>query len=126
MPQPEPKIPPPTPPTPFVIDPRTQSEVHPDVLADYANPTPGAAFSVSAAVGAPTGDGGIPEAPLDGSQYGRQSGQWVVDPIHVEAPLDGQRYARSDSSSFISVGLKAGVAHPFATQGETGKASDEG
>ena len=30
--------------TPSAIDPRTQTEVHPDVLAAYADPGPGIAF----------------------------------------------------------------------------------
>jgi hypothetical protein len=43
-------------PAPVVIDPRTQTEVHPDVVADYVTPGPGAAFWSQ--TGAPGGKGG--------------------------------------------------------------------
>jgi hypothetical protein len=49
--------------------------------------------------GAATGSGGgIPEAPTDGQQYGRQSSSWtvVVGGTMSEAPNDGNYYARQN------------------------------
>ena len=48
--------------------------------------------------GAATGTGGIPEAPTDGQQYGRQSSSWtvVVGGTIAEAPNDGFHYGRQN------------------------------
>ena len=46
------------------------------------------------------GTGGIPEAPVDGSQYGRQDAGWteiVGGGSFPEAPSDGEQYARQDA-----------------------------
>jgi hypothetical protein len=48
-----------------------------------------------------TSGGGIAEAPLDGLQYGRQSGSWTVvsgSNSFPEAPLDGLQYARQSGT----------------------------
>jgi hypothetical protein len=42
------------------------------------------------------GSGGIPEAPLDGQLYGRESANWVVVP--ADAPNDGTAYARKSAA----------------------------
>jgi hypothetical protein len=65
-----------------VTDPRTQTEVHPDVVADYAKRGPEAAFWAPTGLSAlpPPAGGGIPEAPADGQMYARQNGEWVVVP----------------------------------------------
>jgi hypothetical protein len=64
-----------------VTDPRTQTEVHPDVVADYAKRGPEAAFwAPTGLVSLAPAGGGIPEAPADGQMYARQNGAWVVVP----------------------------------------------
>ncbi len=42
------------------------------------------------------GGGGIPEAPSDGTHYGRRNATWR--PVPGEAPADGQQYARKDNT----------------------------
>jgi hypothetical protein len=48
--------------------------------------------------GAATAGGGIPEAPADGQQYGRQNSSWtvVVGGTMAEAPNDGFHYGRQN------------------------------
>ncbi len=66
--------------------------------------------------GGGSGGGGIPEAPLDGKQYGRQSGTWTETTGGggggiPEAPEDGKTYGRKDGAwSEVSGGSGGGTA----------------
>jgi hypothetical protein len=56
---------------------------------------------------------GVPEAPNDGQQYGRQSDTWTVieDAGIGEAPIDGFTYGRNNASWELIVGGSGGIVY---------------
>lgn len=69
--------------------------------------------------------GGVPEAPIDGEQYGRQDADWTVIAAGggvPEAPIDGQQYGRQDAD--WSVILPPGGAIWGDITGDIGDQSD--
>jgi len=66
--------------------------------------------------------GGIPEAPNDGQQYGRQSEGWTVVTGGSgggipEAPNDGQQYARQSEAWSVVTGGSSAVTSVFGRNG---------
>lgn len=73
---------------------------------------------------------GVPEAPLDGEQYARQSGAWAVVAAGTgdveEAPEDGTPYARQDSGWVAAATASQGSLAESAVQpGDVGTAAAE-
>ena len=61
-----------------------------------------------------SGGGGLPEAPIDGSTYGRKDGAWaVISGVAIsgveEAPIDGNPYERKDGTWVVASGGGAGT-----------------
>ena len=58
---------------------------------------------------------GVPEAPNDGQQYGRQSDTWTVidtsDAGIPEAPIDGLTYGRNNATWEVIVGGSGGIVY---------------
>ena len=58
---------------------------------------------------------GVPEAPNDGQQYGRQSDSWTVidttDAGIPEAPIDGFTYGRNNATWQLIVGGSTGITY---------------
>lgn len=94
-------------------DPQPPGTYYPDASDQVAHPSPGNARTVypspysgpGVLMADPTPPGGIPEAPADGKQYGRQNEDWteIIPPLPPplgvpEAPGDGNQYARKDGA----------------------------
>ena len=94
-------------------DPQPPGTYYPDASDQVAHPSPGNARTVypspysgpGVLMADPTPPGGIPEAPTDGKQYGRQNEDWteIIPPLPPplgvpEAPGDGNQYARKDGA----------------------------